>query len=267
MACLAASPRRPGPVVRAIRSGWWRRRSTLEIVPTPPSAATAPASRCADTPTPMPPCTSGSSVRPARRSGARPLAREQGRQAALERRERGGGRVQCSTSSGSLLRAISVLRVRAEQQFAKGAAAVRDHHDQVAAVFGGGVQDGVVDAVGALEPARRKARPAPRPWPRTGPAPHARGPRCAPGARRRRANSSPGANPVGSGGSGSTTKPVMRAPSLRASSRLASAARSDSSLPSIGTSRCWYMVDSPYAPGPMPGEDARTVRTAAACRP
>ena len=61
-----------GRCVRAIRSGWWRRRSTDEIVPTPPSAATLPASRCADTPTPMPPCTSGSSVRPPRRSGRRP---------------------------------------------------------------------------------------------------------------------------------------------------------------------------------------------------
>ena len=48
----------------AIRSGWWRRRSTLEIVPTAPSRATAPASLCAEMPTPMPPCTIGSTRRP-----------------------------------------------------------------------------------------------------------------------------------------------------------------------------------------------------------
>ena len=72
-ACVAALPG-ARPRVRSIRSGWWRRRSTDEIVPTPPSAATLPASRWADTPTPMPPCTMGSSARPARRRGARPWA-------------------------------------------------------------------------------------------------------------------------------------------------------------------------------------------------
>ena len=62
------------PLVRAIRSGWWRRRSIDEMVPIAPLAATLPASRCADTPTPMPPCTTGSSSRPASRSGASPPA-------------------------------------------------------------------------------------------------------------------------------------------------------------------------------------------------
>ena len=78
MASLAASvAAAPGcnSRVRSIKSGWWRRRSTDEIVPTAPSAATLPASRCADTPTPMPPCTTGSSVRPPRRSGDRPPLR------------------------------------------------------------------------------------------------------------------------------------------------------------------------------------------------
>ncbi len=41
---------------------WWR-RSTDEMVPTPPSEATVPSNRWADTPTPMPPWTTGSSVR------------------------------------------------------------------------------------------------------------------------------------------------------------------------------------------------------------
>ncbi len=67
IACLPAAPRR-WPV-RAIRSGWCCRRSTDEIVPTAPSAATLPANRCAEMPTPMPPCTIGSNSRPARRSG------------------------------------------------------------------------------------------------------------------------------------------------------------------------------------------------------
>ena len=55
--------RASGRVAR-IRSGWWRRRSTLEMVPTRPARDAAPPSRCADTPTPMPPCTSGSNARP-----------------------------------------------------------------------------------------------------------------------------------------------------------------------------------------------------------
>ena len=60
-AAIAARPReRPGA---RSRSGWWRRRSTLEMVPTQSSRATAAASRWADTPTPMPPCTSGRTSR------------------------------------------------------------------------------------------------------------------------------------------------------------------------------------------------------------
>ena len=45
------------------------------LVPIAPSAATLPARRCADTPTPMPPCTMGKSSLPPRCSGARPPAR------------------------------------------------------------------------------------------------------------------------------------------------------------------------------------------------
>jgi hypothetical protein len=51
-------------LVSSIRSGWWRRRSTLASVPTAPCIATVPASRCAETPTPIPPCTIGSTMRP-----------------------------------------------------------------------------------------------------------------------------------------------------------------------------------------------------------
>ena len=46
---------------RSIRSGWRRHRSVDERVPTAPQAATEPASRCAETPTSMPPDTMGSS--------------------------------------------------------------------------------------------------------------------------------------------------------------------------------------------------------------
>lgn len=51
--------------VAAARSAWWWRRSMLAMVPTPPSRATAPASRCAEMPTPIPPCTMGTRLRPA----------------------------------------------------------------------------------------------------------------------------------------------------------------------------------------------------------
>ena len=70
-AAVAAAPAARSRV-RSIRSGWWRRKSTDEMVPTAPSAATLPASRCAEMPMPMPPCTMGNSVRPPRVNGERP---------------------------------------------------------------------------------------------------------------------------------------------------------------------------------------------------
>ena len=61
--------------VWAIRSGCMRRKSTDDTVPTPPKLATVPASEPADTPTPIPPCTTGMSSRPARRQVRRPSLR------------------------------------------------------------------------------------------------------------------------------------------------------------------------------------------------
>ena len=43
----------------------------------------------------------------------------------------------------------NVMRQHAEQQFAEGAAAVRDHHDHVAAMLGGQLDDGGIDIGGA----------------------------------------------------------------------------------------------------------------------
>jgi hypothetical protein len=51
---VAAEPGARSPVL-AIRSGWCLRRSTEEIVPSAPRAATLPANRWAEMPTPMPP--------------------------------------------------------------------------------------------------------------------------------------------------------------------------------------------------------------------
>src|SRR5262245_21505998 len=71
-ACRIASLSRLLPVA-AMRSAWPRLRSTLEIVPTAFSRATAPARRCAGMPTPMPPWTIGKRLRPFSRSVGRSL--------------------------------------------------------------------------------------------------------------------------------------------------------------------------------------------------